>query len=102
MISIEKIREDLKDVRYYYMRKKVFDSSVKSIGVSSTQKKVEKYNAAMLDAPPRLYDLYIGLYVNGSTQEGYSNELGYSPKHIQKQNKELLQFLQRNLVEQPY
>lgn len=81
------------------MRKKVFDDNVKNVGVNFIQKKVEQYNAAALKASPRLYDLYVGLYVEGNTQSGYANELGYSEKHIQKQNKLLLLFFQQNLKE---
>ena len=100
MISLNEIREDLRDVRFYYMRKKVFDANAKSVGVNAIQKKVDKYNSVVQTAPPRLYDLYIGLYVEGNTQQGYSIELGYTEKHIQKQNKELLLFLQKNLKEE--
>lgn len=99
MISIERIREDLKDVRYYYMRKKMFDGNVKNTGVTAIQKKAERYNAAMLNAPAKLYDLYIGLYIDGKTQSLYSADMGYCEKHIQKQNKQLLLFLQNNLKE---
>lgn len=100
MFSLDDIREDLKDVRYFYLRKKVFEGNTKNVGINATQKKVERYNSVMLSAPPKLYDLYIGLYVEGSTQEGYAAELGFSPKYIQKQNKELLKFLQNNLKEE--
>lgn len=98
-MALDDIREDLKDVRYFYMRKKVFEVNVKNVGVNLIQKKVDRYNAVALMAPPRLYDLYVGLYIEGNTQAGYANELGYSEKHIQKQNKSLLLFFQKNLKE---
>lgn len=97
MRTLEEIREDLREIRYYYSRKEVFDGNAKSIGVSAVQKKTERYNAIALTAPPQLYDLYVGLYVEGRTQEAYSEELGYSTKHIQKQNKILLLYLQKNM-----
>ena len=97
MFSLDDIREDLKDVRYYYMRKNVFDSSVKSVGRNIIREKVDRYNSAIIFAPPKLYDLYVGLYVNGNTQDGYATEIGYTSKYIQKRNKELLRFLQENL-----
>lgn len=99
MISMDEIREDLKDVRYYYMRKKMFDSNIKNTGITAIQKKAEKYNAAMVNAPAKLYDLYIGLYVEGKTQGCFSSDMGYCEKHIQKQNKQLLLFLQETLKE---
>lgn len=41
--------------------------------------KVDKYNMIMQSAPARFYDLYIGLYVNGYTQEAYAEEMGVLP-----------------------
>jgi len=97
MISLQRIREDLKDVRYYYQRIKVFEQNAETVGVSSIKKKADEYNALVVEAPPKLYDLYIGLYVQGSTQEGYSLEVGYSPKYIQKLHSELLKFFLNQL-----
>lgn len=99
MISLDDLREDLKDVRYFYMRKKIFDGNVQNVGTAIIQKKVEKYNAVIVNAPAKLYDLYVGLYVEGKTQGQFSVEMGYSEKYIQRQNKQLLLFLQENLKE---
>ncbi len=99
MISLDQLREDLKDVKYYYLRKKVFDKTVESIGITQMQLKVIRYNEAALLASPRLYDLYIGLYVMGHTQFSYAMEMGYTERYIQMQNKQLLLFLQKNLKE---
>ncbi len=99
MISLAQIRDELKDVRYYYQRKEVFESNAKTVGPSSIKRKADKYNALIVEAPPRLYDVYIGLYVQGSTQEGYSWEIGYSPKYIQKLHSELLKFFLNKLKE---
>lgn len=99
MVSLEQIREELKDVRYYYQRKEVFDRNAKTVGASFIKRKADKYNALVVDAPPKLYDVYIGLYVQGSTQEGYAVEVGYSPKYIQKLHSELIKFFQNKLKE---
>ena len=80
MLAIEKIREDLVEVRYYYTRKKVLDE-------------------AMRTAPPLLYDLYVCLYTRNFTQEGLSLEWNYTPQYIQKLNKKLLLFLQTQVQE---
>lgn len=100
MISLEEIREDLKDVRYFYMRKRVFDGNVRNTGVTAIQRKAEIYNAAVLNAPAQLYDLYIGLYVEGKTHSCFASDIGFSEKYIQKQNKHLLLYLQKNLKEE--
>ncbi len=94
MIPLNKIREDLKEIRYYYARKEIFDSAIGGIGLNAVLDKVKKYNAAVQNAPPRLYDLYICLYIKNNTQEGLSIELGYTPEYIQMQHKKLLLFLQ--------
>lgn len=99
MLSFEKIRADLKEVRYYYERKEIFDSAIGGIGLNAVLEKVKRYNQAVQSAPPRLYDLYISLYIKNFTQEGLSIELGYTPEHIRRLNKKLLLFLQTQLSE---
>jgi hypothetical protein len=32
MLTLTKIREDLKEIRYYYARKEIFDKAFKDIG----------------------------------------------------------------------
>ena len=77
MLALSKIREDLKEIRYYYARKEIFDSAIGGIGLNEVLNKVKTYNTAVRYAPPRLYDLYVCLYTKNYTQEGLSIELGY-------------------------
>ncbi len=100
MLTLKKIREDLKEVRYYYARKEIFDSAIGGIGVNAVMDKVKKYNTAVQSAPPDLYDLYICLYVKNNTQEGLAMDLGYTPEYIQMRNKKLLLFLQSYLKDE--
>lgn len=99
MLAIEKIREDLAEVRYYYTRKKVLDEAMESVGINTILGKVNRYNEAMRTAPPQLYDLYVCLYMRNYTQEGLSLEWNYTPQYIQKLNKKLLLFLQTQVQE---
>ena len=55
-MTLNEIREDLKDIRYYYSRKHLFDSVVSEIGYNSIQLKLQKYNEAVREAPPKLFD----------------------------------------------
>lgn len=96
-MSLNKIRNDLKEIRYYYSRKEFFDESNREVIGNSVLEKVKRYNETVKSAPPRLYDVYIMLYVRNYTQEGLSEKLGYSPVYIQMLNKQLLLFLQANL-----
>lgn len=95
MKSLSVIREDLKDIRYYYTRKSLFDeASVFTGKMNEILIKVNVYNNAMVKASPRLYDLYYSLYIKNHTQESLSEELGYTPEYVQKLNKRLLNYLQ--------
>jgi len=97
-MTLNEIREDLKDIRYYYSRKKLFDSVVSEIGSNTIEQKLQRYNEAVREASPKLFDLYICLYIHNNTQESVSNELGYTPEYIQMLNKKLLKFLQEKLT----
>ncbi len=94
MISLDKIRKDLKDIRYYYARKAIFDSVKSDIGLNKVRSMVARYNRIILNAPLCLFDIYACLYIKGYTQEKMAVELNVSPQYIQIQNKKLLQFLQ--------
>ena len=96
-MTIEEIKRDLKEIRYYYSRIKDFDKAEKQIGANSFIEKINRYNEAARDAPPRLYDTYNGLYVNNLTQEGLAFDMGYTTVYINLLNKRLLSFLQKKL-----
>lgn len=97
MVGLDKIREDLREVRYYYTRKELFDETFKSISVNVILEKVYRYNDAMRTAPVRLYDLYVCLYTKNYTQAGLAVELNYTTEYIQMQHKKLLLFLQTKI-----
>lgn len=94
MISLSIIREELKDIKYYYSRREVLEKGFSTTGTNDIVLKLQKYNEAICKAPPKLYDLYIQLYVENHTQESLSALLGFTPEYIQMLNKDLLKFLQ--------
>ncbi len=99
MLSIAIVREDLKDIRYYYLRKATFDEARSFTGrMNEILDKVNMYNEVMQKASPRLYDLYYSLYIKNHTQESLSEELGYTPQYVQRLNKRLLKYLQSVVV----
>jgi DNA-dependent RNA polymerase auxiliary subunit epsilon len=61
--------------------------------------KIENYNAAICSAPPRLYDLYVSLYLDNQTQDSLSEKLGYTIEYISRLNTKLVKYLQKNLKE---
>ena len=97
MLSLPKIRSDLKDIRYYYSRKEMFDKAFQVTGANEIIAKVQIYNSAVKSASPKIYDIYVSLYLNNNTQEALSAELNYTPEYIQMLNKKLLKFLQENI-----
>ncbi len=100
MLTLQQIRDDLKDIRYYYSRKEAFDYGFRVIGTNGIAGKAKRYNTAIQTAPSRLYDIYVGLYARNLTQEALSIELCCTPKYIQVLNKRLLLFLQKTLGEE--
>lgn len=100
MLTLNKIREDLKEIRYYYSRKEMFDEHSGSIAPSAILEKVRRYNEAVKNAAPKLYDVYVCLYVQNYTQEGMGKELGYTLQHVNKLNKRLMLFLQSVLTDE--
>ena len=56
-MNLEEIREDLKEVRYYYTRKQAFDEAGRAVGVSKVVEKVRRYNEMVRSASPLLYDI---------------------------------------------
>lgn len=99
MKSLNEIRNDLANIRYYYARKEVFDKAELSIGKNAITEVAKKYNVAIRNAPPRLYDLYISLYIMNNTQESLAAEMNYSLQNIQLHHTNLVQFLQKSITE---
>ena len=99
-MTLDAIRKELKEVRYYYARRAIFDKALREVGNKNIMDFVKKYNDAVSTASPKLYDIYISLYVNYHTQEQLSEELNYSPDYVRKRNKDLLKFLQNKLNKQ--
>ena len=97
-MTIKEIKEELKEVKYYFSRKKVMDESIGSIGVGKDiMKLVQKYNKLAEKLPAHLYDVYYSLYVKNYKQETLALELSVSPNHICKRNLETLKEFKKML-----
>ena len=97
MKTMEEIKNDLDSIKFYYSKKDAFDNSV--LVRNSVIELVEEYNGLMKNIPPRLYDIYIGLYMNGNTQEAYALDEGYSIGYVNKMNMQLLDYLLKKFNE---
>ena len=93
MLTIQKIREDLNDIRFYYSKQKALEHASKTVVQSSIIDKVNKYNQAVKDAPIRLYDLYISLYIHNNTQAALADDWDCSERNIGLMTRQLLDFL---------
>lgn len=82
MKSFEAIREDLRNIRYYYSRKEQMSATAKIVGESNVLKTVNEYNEIVCQAPPKLYELYFCMYVENKTQESAAEEFGYAREHV--------------------
>ena len=97
MIDTYQIKSDLKEIRYYYQMKKVFDSAVKIIKPQILLRKVERYNSIVKTAPAKLFITYYSLYIEGNTHEALAEEWGYSRTYITTLNEDLVNYLYLNL-----
>ena len=98
MMSISQIRQDLRDIRYYYSKQKMFDGLANSVGRNDVVEKAMRYNEAVRKAPIKLYDVYISLYINNNTQEALAYDWDVSCEYIRVLNKSLYEFLQKHLI----
>ena len=94
-MTLNEIREDLREIKFYYSMKKTFDSSeVRSV---ATLNKVDKYNKIMESAPAKLYILYVELYINNNTQTSLADMWCYSREYIQDIHTKMCEYIQKNL-----
>ena len=98
MKTFTAIREDLRNIRYYYSRRDEMTQTAKIVGECKVLKTVEEYNEIVCQAPPKLYELYYYMYVENYTQESAAEKYGYAREHITRLNKQLLRFIQNHLI----
>ena len=96
-MTIEQVRKDLREIRYYYSRKKELDYALDTVENSAIQCLLEKYNKVMKLAGIRLYSVYINLYVHNMTQSAMAASENVCPGYIKLLNRNLIKFLAENL-----
>lgn len=93
----KEIMKDLKEIRYYYSRKKSVKEENNDFYAIKALDKVSRYNDVMKNAPIRVYDVYVNLYMENNTQESLASKWGYSVQTINSWNNQLCQYLLNNL-----
>lgn len=92
MITLAKVRENLRDIRHYYSKIKDFEKVEFILGKPSALEMVEKYNQHIKNAPIKLFNLYVCLYLQDNSQETVSIDWGCSIGYIKQLNKKLYEF----------
>lgn len=99
-MSEKDIRNDLREIRYFYSRKQLFEESAPEIGTHEIFNKVDKYNRAILQAPPRLYDLYVSIYWQNNSQESLANKLKYTIEYISLLHTQLVNYFKKKFEQE--
>lgn len=86
-MTINEIRRDLYDIRYYYAHESFFEKSGLRIVRNVIEEKTERYNAIIQSAEPRIYALYIALYTENNTQIVVAEDWNVSEGYIKYLNK---------------
>lgn len=94
-MTIEEIRQDLKDIRYYYEMSDLFKNGAKIIPPIAVLEKVAKYNKVVESAPVKLYILYVSLYINNNSQVTLADDWGLTADYIKKLNTKLCEFFKK-------
>lgn len=96
-MTLEQVKSDLKEIQYYYARQKELDQAARTVGTSKIAQKVELYNQAVRNAPIKLYEVYVSLYVNNNTQLTLSFDWDCSLEYVKRLNRKLRYFLKNQL-----
>ena len=99
MATLRQVHSDLKEIRYYYSKRDMFEGASRCIVENGIVEKVRRYNLAMANAPPRLYAVYYHLYVMCETQEVFAKSRGCSPSAVKQLNGKLCAYLVQKFKE---
>ena len=89
----QELKADLRDIRYYHTHKSMFERAEDTGFKNAVVKKTDRYAQAMSNAPPRLYALFIALYVSGKTQKATAQEWQVSEWYIRNIDRKLQTYL---------
>ena len=92
MVTMEQIKKELANILYYFSRKDTFAKAFDSVGQNGILVTVTRYNQIICMAPPRVYEVYVCLYIECCTYEAAAERLGYSVSYIYKSNKKIVDF----------
>ncbi|MBQ8145500.1 MAG: hypothetical protein IJZ04_05310 [Clostridia bacterium] len=91
-MTIDQVREELKDVKQYYSRKGFFDRAKMDDFVQRIKTNAEKYDRLVLEAPTTYFNVYDLIYRKGKSQFQASIELSYAKRTVERLHSELVGF----------
>lgn len=91
-MTIEQVREELKDVKLYYSRRAFFDKAKTDDFVQRIKSNVEKYDRLILEVPTTYFKIFNLIYHEGKTQFQVSLELSYSKRNVEMLHSALIEF----------
>lgn len=97
-MSIEQVRNDLKEIKYYHSHKKILETSFVHTGQNSFVEKMENYNKLICNAPLKLHEVYAGLHIDGYSQEELAERLGVTRVYIYQLNRKLVEYFVQNIA----
>lgn len=97
MKTLQEIREDLAEIKFYYANEKEIIAAEKVTGQMRLTETVKTYNEAVSNAKGRLYMLYVSLYIHNNSQMVVADDWDCSVDYIKRLNRQLLQYLQSAL-----
>lgn len=96
-ISIEQIKQDLKDIQYYHSHQAIFQKAVMTEAIKIMICKAVTYQEIMMSAPFDLFIIYEGLYVHKQTQKALAEYLEISQRTVRRRREQIYQYLQKRL-----
>ena len=99
MSDSDKVREDLKDIRYYYAHKEVFERASEEHIVNNVIRKAadERGIQTDLNLPVRLAQETAVKYIQNNTQAAFAYDRDYSVDYIKDLNNSLCRYIRQAL-----
>lgn len=99
-MTIKEIKNDLKEIRYYYAMVESLKLGSKLIPPQHITEKVERYNEIIKKAPVQFYALYVALYVSNNTQTDLAEKWRVGKDYIKKLNTKLCNYIENEFRKQ--
>jgi len=97
-MTTEQVRNDLKEIKYYHAHKKLLEQSFETTGANLFLQKLRKYNQAVCAASLKLHEVYVGLHINGYSQDALAEKWGVTRMYVYLLNKKLIEFFSKNIA----